>query len=252
MSLFILSAGVVGGLLCVALASLFPRHRRHVLAGVLILAAGAYVSFALRRGAGGGWLTLELLGVAIYGALAVLGVRGSRWWLVVGWMLHPLWDIALHFVGPGHAFAPEAYTVSCLSWDLTVAAVLALALLARRATSRMRSTLIEPFEAELTSARGLETSGDLDGAWHSLERAHVLSQAYALPHLRVHGRMAAFALRHLDVRELLGQLPRLVLAAPGSWMGRAPLGNTGGADVGIFTPLPIPTDLRAVLDQSAR
>jgi len=36
--------------------------------------------------------------------------------------------------------------------------------------------------------------------------------------------------------------------AHGSWTGRAPRGNTGGADVGIFTPMEIPPDLRALLD----
>jgi hypothetical protein len=54
--------------------------------------------------------------------------------------------------------------------------------------------------------------------------------------------MLAFAIRTRDRREALGQLPRLIFAAPGSWIGRAPQGNTGGADVGIFTPMEIPAD----------
>jgi hypothetical protein len=61
--------------------------------------------------------------------------------------------------------------------------------------------------------------------------------------------MFSFALRRGDLRELLGQLPRLLLAAPGSWTGRAPRGNTGGGDVGIFTPLEIPADLAALLPE---
>ena len=81
-----------------------------------------------------------------------------------------------------------------------------------------------------------------------LERAHVLSQAFAGPHVRVHGRMLGYGLRRLDLREVLGQLARVLVAAPGSWLGRAPLGNTGGADVGILTPMPIPEDLQALLD----
>jgi len=40
----------------------------------------------------------------------------------------------------------------------------------------------------------------------------------------------------------------VLLAAPGSWLGRAPLGNTGGANVGIFTPMAIPEDLQRMLD----
>jgi hypothetical protein len=59
--------------------------------------------------------------------------------------------------------------------------------------------------------------------------------------------MFGFAWRQRNLREMLGQLPRLALAAPGSWTGRAPRGNTGGADVGIFTPMPIPADLETLL-----
>ena len=50
-----------------------------------------------------------------------LGLRRSPLWLAAGWALHPVWDIALHFFGPGRAFAPETYTIACLSYDLVVA-----------------------------------------------------------------------------------------------------------------------------------
>ena len=36
-----------------------------------------------------------------------------------------------------------------------------------------------------------------------------------------------------------------LVAAPGSWTGRYPVGNTGGADVSALRPMPIPDDLRA-------
>lgn len=111
----------------------------------------------------------------------------------------------------------------------------------------MHLTLRDHFEQELQRASDSQRRGDFQGAWHFLERAHVLSQAHAWPHLRVHGAMFRWAWRRGDLRELLGQLPRLLLAAPGSWLGRAPLGNTGGSNVGIFTPMPIPEDLQALL-----
>lgn len=113
----------------------------------------------------------------------------------------------------------------------------------------MNAALRESFQAELAMARTAEVRGDVRLAWRSLERAHVLSQAFAGPHLRVHWVMAGFAWRRWDVRELLGQLPRLLLAAPGSWSGRAPRGNTGGSNVGIFTPMEIPADLQLLLDR---
>ena len=111
----------------------------------------------------------------------------------------------------------------------------------------MNEKLRSAFLEALTVARRAERENDLARAWRHLERAHVLSQAYAWPHVCVHGRMLGFAWRRRDGRELLGQLPRLLLAAPGSWTGRAPRGNTGGADVGIFMPMEIPAELQAVL-----
>lgn len=39
----------------------------------------------------------------------------------------PRLKVALHFFGTGHAFAPETYTITCLSFDLVVAAYVAVA-----------------------------------------------------------------------------------------------------------------------------
>jgi hypothetical protein len=111
----------------------------------------------------------------------------------------------------------------------------------------MKSKLRAAFEAELRQATEAEQCGELPRAWRHLERAHILSQAYAGPHVRVHCLMFAFGWRRGDVRELLGQLARILVAGPGSWLGRAPLGNTGGANVGILTPMPIPEELAALL-----
>jgi len=54
-----------------------------------------------------------------------------------------------------------------------------------------------------------------------------------------------------DARELAGQLSRLVAAALFSrlWV---PAGNTGGANVSALRPMPVPDDLRALLDDDAR
>ena len=113
----------------------------------------------------------------------------------------------------------------------------------------MDGALRAAFVRELEDAHRAEDSRDFAVAWSRLERAHILSQAHSGPHVRVHLRMAGFAFRRRALREFLGQVPRILLAAPGSWTGRAPRGNTGGADVGIFTPMEIPPDLRAILDR---
>jgi hypothetical protein len=46
--------------------------------------------------------------------------------------------------------------------------------------------------------------------------------------------MFAAALRRRDRHELVGQLFRIIVAAPGSLTGKYPVGNTGGADVSAF------------------
>ena len=116
----------------------------------------------------------------------------------------------------------------------------------------MKSVVKAAFEAELRAATEAEAQQELARAWRHLERAHILSQPYASAHVRVHAKMLAFGWRRQDTREILGQLARIVLAGPGSLLGRAPLGNTGGANVGIFTPMPIPDELRTLLEADTR
>jgi hypothetical protein len=99
---------------------------RALLAFLLCGAALTYVQYAANAGAGAGWVITELAGVALYGSLGLRGLRGSPMWLAAGWALHPVWDVALHYVGPGHAFAPDAYAITCLSFDLLVAAYIAV------------------------------------------------------------------------------------------------------------------------------
>jgi hypothetical protein len=98
----------------------------------MFIAAGLYIVFAVRAGEGTLWLVGELVGVAIFGGVALLGLRGSLWWIVAAWALHPLWDVGLHYLGPGRSFAPETYTIACLSFDLLVAAYIALVYARRR------------------------------------------------------------------------------------------------------------------------
>ena len=111
------------------------------------------------------------------------------------------------------------------------------------AQTELRRAWSEERAAAVTARR----RGDQPGEWHHLERAHILSQPMAVTHLRTHVAMLAAGLRRHDRREVVGQLLRLVVAAPGSLSGRYPVGNTGGADVSALQPMPIPEDLRPVL-----
>ena len=120
---------------------------------------------------------------------------------------------------------------------------------ATRSTTRTdgRAMLARAWAAERDSARAARIRGDVTGEWRHLERAHILSQPMVRPHLVTHAAMLAAAWRRRDRREVAGQSLRLLLAAPGSVSGRYPAGNTGGADVSAFKPMPIPVDLRSLL-----
>jgi hypothetical protein len=114
-------------------------------------------------------------------------------------------------------------------------------------TTDSRSRLRQAWAAELHAARAARSSGDASAEWTHLERAHILSQPMAGAHVRTHVAMFAAALRRRDRHELIGQLFRMIVAAPGSVTGKYPVGNTGGADVSAFAPMPIPDDLRPLL-----
>jgi hypothetical protein len=66
----------------------------------------------------------------------------------------------------------------------------------------------------------------------------------------VHGHMLEFALRHGLLREALGQITRLLLAAPLSLVGLIPAGNTGGSNVSGLRPMPVPAELQHLIDDA--
>lgn len=100
------------------------------------------------------------------------------------------------------------------------------------------------FDAELAAAKH---ATDTEGFWRAAERAHILSQPWPLPHTYAHAVMLRRALREHDRVETVGQLVRLLVAGPGSALGRYPEGNTGRARVKLTQPMPVPTDLAALL-----
>jgi hypothetical protein len=96
-------------------------------------------------------------------------------------------------------------------------------------------------------ALAASAAGDTE-RWQPLERAHILSQPWPWPHTAVHWRMLRLAVGQRNRREALGQVVRLVVAAPGSVSGRYPQGNTGRASVGLLEPMPVPDDLAQILE----
>jgi hypothetical protein len=103
---------------------------------------------------------------------------------------------------------------------------------------------------EHSAARVARAAGDAVTEWRHLELAHILSQPLPIAHVRTHISMLGYAIRHRDRHEVVGQLVRLVVAAPGSALRRYPVGNTGGADVSAAMTMAIPSELQAVLDDT--
>ncbi|WP_024795022.1 DUF3703 domain-containing protein [Tomitella biformata] len=104
------------------------------------------------------------------------------------------------------------------------------------------------YALEMTTARETEENA---GRWHHLERAHIISQPYPWPHTRNHVAMLGLALRQRDRREAIGQIIRIIVAAPGSALGRYPEGNTGRTKAGLMTVMTISSDLAATLEGSS-
>lgn len=115
----------------------------------------------------------------------------------------------------------------------------------------MTQTIAQAFAHEWQAAKNARKAGELDRAFAHLERAHILGQRHTWLHVRSHVGMLGIAWQRRDVREIVGQLTRIVAAAAFSriWI---PEGNTGGANVSATQPMAIPDDLRAILDAHRR
>jgi hypothetical protein len=114
--------------------------------------------------------------------------------------------------------------------------------------SSTRQDLITAWTQERHASAQAFRRRDLSTAWAHLERAHILSQPMAGRHVRTHLAMLWFGVRTLRLHEVVGQLFRTAVAAPGSWSGRYPLGNTGGANVSAFAPMDVPADIQWLLE----
>jgi hypothetical protein len=116
----------------------------------------------------------------------------------------------------------------------------------------MTSEIREVIQQNLAQARTARISGEWDVCWSLLEDAHVLSQPWVWPHVRVHAAMLAAGLRARDTREVRGQLLRLLAGGPASAVRRYPTGNTGRARISAIQPMPIRSDLAEVLARAGQ
>ncbi|MFO0700162.1 MAG: DUF3703 domain-containing protein [Nitrospira sp.] len=112
----------------------------------------------------------------------------------------------------------------------------------------MHPLLRQAYDSEMTAAATRYDSGKFQLAFAHLERAHILGQSFSIAHAKTHWWMLKVGLRNRDLVEIMGQIPRILGALLFSriWV---PIGNTGGARVPPFKPMPIPHELQVLLDQ---
>lgn len=103
------------------------------------------------------------------------------------------------------------------------------------------------YQSAMARAKAALAHNELDAAFASLERAHILGQRYLIAHIVTHVWMLRVGIRRRDVREIAGQILRLFATLPGYVFGWVPKGNTGGTNVSPVRPMPLPDDLREVL-----
>jgi Protein of unknown function (DUF3703) len=107
-----------------------------------------------------------------------------------------------------------------------------------------RSTDVdEAYQQEVSQADQALQRGDFEAAFRHLERAHVLAQRITGRHTYIHWLMLVAGWRRGDLREAIGQVPRMLASILFSrlWV---PRGNSGRSRVSAFKPMPVPDDLR--------
>jgi len=101
----------------------------------------------------------------------------------------------------------------------------------------------EAYQQEVSQADQALQCGDFETAFRHLERAHVLAQRITGRHTYIHWLMLVAGWRRGDLREVIGQVPRMLASILFSrlWV---PRGNSGRSRVSAFKPMPVPDDLR--------
>ena len=97
--------------------------------------------------------------------------------------------------------------------------------------------------AEMEQAKRAYRNGSFDSCFRYLERAHILGQRNTRMHFLSHWWMLKVAVRTINGKEIVGQILRIFASIVFSWLW-VPLGNTGGANISAFKPMPIPEEFK--------
>lgn len=244
---YLVGVGLALGTGVFASATGFDRDRAFYPAALIVVAA-YYDLFAVMGG--GAALGAEIGVSASFILAAVIGFRANLWIVVLALVGHGLLDL-VHGQVIANEGVPVWWPMFCASFDVVAGLYLAW----RLASKQVAATDPRSFgkrirlhvDAELSAAEAAELTGDPLTAFAHLERAHVLGQRSTVQHVRVHVRMLMWALRHRDLRELTGQVVRVIGAATKTSVGLVPDGNPGGANVSAFKPMAIPEDLDGLI-----
>ena len=106
------------------------------------------------------------------------------------------------------------------------------------------------YRQELAQHKIAFEAHDLQLAWYYLERAHILGQSYPKEHSYVHWKMLQFGFAIKSWKEIKGQILRLLFGGVKSFVGKIPVGNTGGANVPPLQPMEISEDLKEKLTRN--
>lgn len=63
--------------------------------------------------------------------------------------------------------------------------------------------------------------------------------------------MLKFGVKIKSTKEIFGQIPRLLVGGIKSFVGKIPVGNTGGANIPPLKPLPISDDILDMFKQAS-
>ena len=107
------------------------------------------------------------------------------------------------------------------------------------------------FDNEIALAKEFIEKGELEAGFAHIERAHVIGQAFVVPHARSHWLMLKVEVRRRRPIAVFGQTVRIVLGVLGSAVGVVPVGNTGGSDISMFKRMPIEPELQNIIDGGA-
>lgn len=110
---------------------------------------------------------------------------------------------------------------------------------------------LKPFyKKELVQYQENYGAGKLQAAWAHLERAHIIGQRYPMTHNYVHWKMLQFGFCIKSGKEVLGQIPRLLMGGIKSFVGKVPVGKPGGANVPPLKSFPIAADIQEIFSKA--